>query len=439
MARKPRDSGRAPNGAGSIYYSESDGRWHGRITTGVRDDGKPDRRHVKRRTKSEVITALQDIEQNRRVGALAKPGKPWKTADWLTHWVENIAARTVRYKTLEGYRTAVYRHLVPGIGAHWLSNLQPDHFEKLYSKLLEGGLKPATAHQIHRTARTAFREAERRGHLTRNPVSYVRAPRVEEEEIRPIEFDEVKRILKAAMHRRNGARFVLALALGCRQGEAIALRWTDFDERAQSLRVRKAVQRQKWRHGCQDPHACGESRHKVHPCPKECSRHQRACPSPCPPDCTEHARHCPQRYGGGLVEVDVKSKAGRRMMALPDELFKFLLRHRDQQTTEREQAGSEWHETGRVFTQPNGKTLDPRRDYAEWRELLQQAGVAEARLHDARHTAATVLLILGVSDRVAMEVMGWSTPSMKQRYMHVTETMHHDVANLLNMYFWEED
>ena len=59
--------------------------------------------------------------------------------------------------------------------------------------------------------------------------------------------------------------------------------------------------------------------------------------------------------------------------------------------------------------QPNGKPIDPRRDQYEWKALLAEAGVREARLHDARHTAATVLLLLGVRERAVMDVMDGPT------------------------------
>ena len=91
--------------------------------------------------------------------------------------------------------------------------------------------------------------------------------------------------------------------------------------------------------------------------------------------------------------VELKSSAGRRTIGLPDELFQTLLQHEERQKAERERAGSEWHEGGFVFTQPNGKPLDPRWDLDEWKQLLEEAGVREARLHDARHTAATTLLL----------------------------------------------
>ncbi len=90
-----------------------------------------------------------------------------------------------------------------------------------------------------------------------------------------------------------------------------------------------------------------------------------------------------------------------------------------------------------MFTQPNGRPIDPRADYGTWCELLAEVKVRPARLHDARHTAATVLLLLGVDPRVVMQMMGWSTESMKKRYQHVTEALRHDVAGQLNDYFWK--
>jgi hypothetical protein len=148
----------------------------------------------------------------------------------------------------------------------------------------------------------------------------------------------------------------------------------------------KGLQRQTWQHGCADPHACGDRYHKIKPCPKNCKRHKRECPPPCPPDCASHARWCPQRHDGGLVEVEVKSAAGRRGIALPDQLFVLITEHRKRQDHERDHAGTEWHEGGWMFTQPTGKPIDPRRDQYEWKALLEEAGVREARLHDAPHS-----------------------------------------------------
>lgn len=133
-----------------------------------------------------------------------------------------------------------------------------------------------------------------------------------------------------------------------------------------------------------------------------------------------------------MVEVDVKSKAGRRGIRLPDQLLDLLMQHRAVQQREREHAGTEWHDGDWMFTQPNGKPLDPRTDHNEWKALLAAAGVRDARLHDARHTAATVLLLLGVPERAVMDFMGWSHAAMAKRYQHVTAALRDDIAGRLD-------
>lgn len=136
------------------------------------------------------------------------------------------------------------------------------------------------------------------------------------------------------------------------------------------------------------------------------------------------------------MDVDVKSRAGRRGIRLPDQLFDLLSAHREAQDKEREQAGSLWQDGGWMFAQPDGKPLDPRSDHNEWKALLTNAGVRDARLHDARHTAATVLLVLGVPDRAVMDFMGWSNAKMKERYMHVVAAVRDDIAVRLGGFLW---
>jgi integrase len=121
---------RTPNGASSIYLGK-DGYWHGRVTVGVKDDGRPDRRHVMG-TQADVIRKVRALECQRDAGTVRKAGRSWTVEKWLLHWLENIAAPFVRDNTLAGYRVAVNVHLIPGIGKHRLDRLVPEHLEKLY-------------------------------------------------------------------------------------------------------------------------------------------------------------------------------------------------------------------------------------------------------------------------------------------------------------------
>jgi integrase len=91
----------------------------------------------------------------------------------------------------------------------------------------------------------------------------------------------------------------------------------------------------------------------------------------------------------------VKSKAGKRTIGLPSQLVALLRKHYAGQDAERAAARQLWHDEGWMSATPTGGPLNPNTDYHEWKDLLQEAGLREARLHDARHTAATVLFILG--------------------------------------------
>lgn len=116
-----------------------------------------------------------------------------------------------------------------------------------------------------------------------------------------------------------------------------------------------------------------------------------------------------------------------------------LRKHREAQTRERERAGEGWAEKGDVFTEADGEPLIPDTDHHHGKKLLRDAGVRDGRLRGARHTAATVLLLFGVPDRIVDSIMGWEpggAARMRARYMHVTDPMLRNVANQVGKALW---
>ncbi|MFE9172002.1 tyrosine-type recombinase/integrase [Streptomyces kebangsaanensis] len=406
QTKKPRTP-RQPNGASSIYLGK-DGRWHGRVTVGVKDDGTPDRRHVSRKTRAEVTKVVRELERQRDSTGVRKAGQTWTVQTWLTHWVENIAAPSVGENTIDGYRVAVYHHLIPGLGSHRLEKLEPEHLERFYRKMQANGSAAGTAHQAHRTVRTALNEAVRRRHLTTNPASIAKAPKIEEEEVEPYTLEEVQRLLLEAGKHRNTARWVIALALGLRQGEALGLKWEDVDFENGVILVRRGRLRPRYKHGCGDK-------------------------------CGRKPGYCPQKISVRRETKDTKTRAGKRPIGVPEELLKLLRRHKEKQDRERALARDLWVEKGYVFTSPTGEPLNPNTDYHRWKDLLKAANVRDGRLHDARHTAATVLLILGVPDAVVDRIMGWEpgkSARMRSRYQHLTGPVLQQTAAKVGGLLW---
>jgi integrase len=114
-----------------------------------------------------------------------------------------------------------------------------------------------------------------------------------------------------------------------------------------------------------------------------------------------------------------------------------MLAHRVAQAAERLAAGSMWTDSGLVFTGPTGKPVDPRGDHRDWQRLLREAGVSAARLHDARHTAATLLLAQGVPARVVMELPGHSQINLTLgTYTHVVPELARDAAARMGDALW---
>lgn len=404
--------GRQRNGQSSIYQG-NDGYWHGRVTVGLRDDGRPDRRHVMAASKATVTAKVRALEKERDAGQLTRVGENWTVEQWLTYWLEDLTAPYVKVNTLAGYRVAVNHHLIPGIGKHRLTALQPEHLERLYVGLLatttnRGTLtRPATAHQVHRTVRTALNEAVRRGYVSKNPALLARTPRIEDEEIVPYTVEEVKQLFAAAAQSRNGARWVIALALGLRQGEALGLKWSDVDWQTHTLTVSRTRLRPTYAHGCG-----GTCTHR-------------------------RAGDCPDRIKTRPDTDSTKSKAGRRLIGLPAELVDLLRTHQTRQEVERQKAAQLWTDGGWLFASETGAPINPSTDTSHWKSLLRAAGMRDGRLHDARHTAATVLLLLGVDQRSMMGIMGWSNSAMTLRYAHVVEPIRKDIANRLSGLLWE--
>jgi integrase len=101
-------------------------------------------------------------------------------------------------------------------------------------------------------------------------------------------------------------------------------------------------------------------------------------------------------------------------------------------------AGPASHEGDFVRCQPNGRPIGNHADWDEWNALLKAAGIRRVRVHDARHTAATLLLAQGVDQRVVMEILGHSQISMTSRYAHVLPQVMTDAAERIGRALWGE-
>lgn len=434
---------------------------------------------------------VRELEAQRRTGLAAKAGTNFTVAEWLAYWMENIVSDLRPGTQNRGYGWAVSRLTGPGgIGDWRLADLKPETIEAFLKRMLTSGntrkpgagLAPNAVMTLYRDLRAALNEAVRlRMGIVRNPCDGVKVPgsdQIDEDgEITPLFVGEVMRILEFCETLRNGSRWTVGLPLGLRQGEALGMPWyvppkstrekaIGIDLDGKFAVIGRKAERLPWEHGCDDPEECAKRYCRTAKCkpgwdhgcadppncrsrgcwcpervPGHCKIHRRDCPDVCPPNCRGHAKMCKQRRGGcqvpgcncsGIAFGPVKTKKGMRRWVLSDRQCEALKRDREAQDKERELAGDLWREHGLTWCNTDGTPVSPERDRRTWKRILKAAGVRDARVHDGRHTAATMLLLQGVDERIVMDLMGWSDRSMLDRYQHVLEEMRADATNRLD-------
>jgi integrase len=372
--------GRRQHAEGSLYQRKSDGRWIAVVHMGWKD-GKRQRRVFTGTTAETAVGRRNKFLEARRDGFTMPKGRQPYVSEWLLHWLHNIAKRKVAQTTWEkSYRQKVTDLICPYFERVPLPELAEEDIEYWHAQLEETisartgqPLSASTIGQAHRIFSSALKAAVVRGRLPRNPCSNVTPPAVDEVELVPPPADEVTAILDRCKTWPNGARWVLAITTGLRQGEALDLEWRYVQlERPRSLRVEWSAA---W-------------------------------------------------VGGERIRKRPKSKASRRSVPLAAVTAGALAEHRKAQIRS--------ITADYVFTDAKGAPVHPRADWQDWQDLLTDVGLQRYRVHDLRHGYATMLLEAGVDPRVVQAMLGWSTLAMLARYQHVRPVMHEAVADAVD-------
>ncbi len=440
----------------------TDGRWHGFVTTGAGRRGHrsasmcdrcieaPDIECACYRKCEDKVRELED-QVATGVGTRKATTPPW-AATFFTEWVASREAE-VAYKTYRSYELVVRVYLCPRVQGMRLPQFNDQDAIKKALADIKKTVSAQAARKTLTVLRIALKAAEAARLIPRNEAHFVKPPKLDKvTRVKPLTYEEAIAVLNVIVNHRLRARWMFALIHGKRQGECLGLMWYrpddpgapgDIDFRAGIITTREKIQRHEWRHGCDDPYACAAAprrgrphgHHKVKACPPNCRNHTRACPLPCTKACKKHAVACPQRWGGGLVRGTPKAEASSVPIAAHPMVLEAFSDRKVEQGKEREAAGSKWVETGYVFTTEFGAPIDPRRDWQDFQDILEQAGLPPTRVHALRHGVATFLLAQGVDKRIVKEIMGWSQ-DMTPVYQHVDLAMQRDAISRVGGMFW---
>lgn len=374
---------RRGHGEGSIYL-RNDGRWAASITL----EGRK-RKTIYGKTRKDVQEQLKVALHQQQQGTLVTSERQ-TVAQFLTHWLEDVHKQSIRIRTYERYEEIVRLHLVPVLGHIQLLKLSPQQLQSFYTKKLNEGLSTTTVISFHNVLHKALESAVRWNLIPRNVCDVVSPPRRKRLEVQSLDTEQVQQLLAAARGHRLEALFILALATGMRRGELLGLKWQDINFQTGMLQVRRVLTR---------------------------------VPTKLP--------------GKGYVEAESKTERSRRSITIAPFALEALKQHRVRQLEVKLKAGSRWQERDLVFCTSVGTPLNPDRDVlVQLKGLLKKAGLPDIRFHDLRHSAATLLLSMGVHPKIVQELLGHSQISITMDvYSHALPSLQKEAISKLNDIF----
>jgi integrase len=322
----------------------------------------------------EANEKLQHALYEQKQGRLAT-GPRQKLEAYLPHWLDVVKKPELRRTTYARYRIHIYKHILPRLGHVQLQKLTPQQVQSLYASLQETQ-SPGSVRMLHSILHEALRNAVSWNLVSRNVCDLVSPPKPEKHEAQTLNADQAQRLLEVAKRHNLEAMLTMAITTGMRHGELLALKWQDIDFIDKSVRVRRTVS---------------------------------------------------FLAGQGYKENDPKTAKGRRKIALPHITIEQLKEHRIHQLEMRRKAGDAWQERDLVFCNAYGHYMHSGHLRTQFYRLLESAGLPRMRFHDLRHSAATLLLSMGVHPKVVQEILGHSDIGVTMDvYSHVLPTMQSD-------------
>lgn len=339
------------NGEGSIYQRQ-DGRWAGAAYV-LTTEGTFKRVQKYGKTREEVYRKIVEAQEKSNKG-VPVADKPWKLGEYLDYWLAQVVRPAKRWNTYKKYEQTVRLYLKPGLGKQRLDQLRVAKVQSFLNQQIQAGHSVAKVHIMRMVLGAALTRAMREELITVNVARLTTLPPPPPKKVKPWTADEARAFLVAARNEPLYPAFVLLLVYGLRRGEVLGLSWEDIDLDEDVMRVLWQI----------------------------------------------------QRVDGQLSRTEVKTDAGKRDLPLLPLIRDGFIELSERQMFARRRAGDTWQETGLVFTTKSGRPIEPRNLARAFERVCLKAKLRRIRLHDLRHTTASLLKKLGVPPSDAKEILG---------------------------------
>ena len=326
-------------------------------------------------TKKAAEEGLRDFLNRLDSGFLPEADK-LTFAEYMKRWQEHHATQ-VEPKTMRGYATLTRLYLLPRLGPLQLTKIRPAHVQGALDAIDRA---PATVRQARAVASKAFRQAVAWELIPVNPVAATAAPKAERPDLDVPTAEGARRLMAEAEGTMWEMPLFLAAFTGARRGEVLAIGWDQIDLDRGRVKITRSLER-----------LDGEFRFK-----------------------------------------EPKTSRSRREVAIPHLAVERLRRWKTEQTERRLVAGPAWHDLGLVCDRGDGQPIAPDSFSKAFKRLARAVGAPNTRLHDLRHTAATLMMEAGVHPSIVSRSLGHASEAFTmQVYGHVRDEMLDRAADAL--------
>ena len=339
---------------GSIKQ-RSKGSWTIILDSG-RDPSTGKRRqrwHTIRGTKKQAEAKLAELIHETDNGLYIKPAKV-TLGEFFERWLKDYAASRVRATTLEGYQWRA-KSVVTALGNVRLVDLRPELLQRYYTEKLGAGLAAGTLLKHHNLVREALATAVRWKLIPANVAELVDPPRITHKEMKALTPEEIQRLLDVCQGTPWHTIFHTLIWTGLRRSELLGLRWKDVDSLLASLRVTQVL------------HQLGD---------------------------------------GTFVYTEPKTAKGRRAVSLTPASCLMLQALNERQEHDAALLGIPFTGDNLVFSHPDGTPRRPDTLTKALPRYARKAGLTGVRLHDLRHTHASLLLKLNANPKTVSDRLG---------------------------------
>lgn len=304
-----------------------------------------------------------------------------KVEEFILVWLDETHQHQIAHSTYRRYRSLAVHHINPFLGHQELRKLNSQMITNLLVHMRSGGQSVRSQQQARALLAVALNEAENTNLILVNPVRKVRNPQGHGKVLTPLRIEEVMRLLSTYRGTFLSARLHVALICGLRQGEALGLRWQDIDFDSGTLTISSQI----------------------------------------------------QVVNGEAIFTRLKTNRSYRTLVLTDGTLETLRLHKNLIGSWQTSSADKWIDSDLVFPGIQGAARSTHVDYNEWQKALKICGIKPRRLHDARHTAATLMYSQGIGIETISRALGHSSSAITSRlYVHSAEQPLREAAQRMN-------